>query len=111
MSHPVNAEKRETPQVDAHEFLIGSAFCDELVAEEFGDAGPAVVLADFARDIERKCSGLIEALELALPRLAHKASCASVRPASEWHEHGSWDFDNCACEIAAVRSALTKAKE
>jgi hypothetical protein len=51
---------------------------------------------------------LVEALRAALPRLAHKASCHTTRPASEWLEHGSASFENCNCEIATVRAALEK---
>ena len=52
---------------------------------------------------------LIEALQAVLPRLAHDATCASVRPSHEWAEHGSITFDNCCCGINQVKSALAKA--
>ncbi len=52
---------------------------------------------------------LLEALRHALPRLAHKASCHSVRPAAEWAEHGSASFEQCDCEIKAARAAIAKA--
>ena len=52
---------------------------------------------------------LIEALQAVLPRLAHDAICASVRPSHEWAEHGSITFDNCCCGINQVKSALAKA--
>lgn len=53
----------------------------------------------------REC---VEALQAALPRLAHPARCHRVRPAAEWAEHGSASFDNCDCEISQVRAALAK---
>ena len=52
---------------------------------------------------------LIEALQAVLPRIAHDAICASVRPSHEWAEHGSITFDNCCCGINQVKSALAKA--
>lgn len=49
---------------------------------------------------------LLAALKVALPGLAHKASCCSVRPSSEWEAHGSMSFDGCHCEIKVVRAAI-----
>lgn len=54
-------------------------------------------------------AALREALELALSRVAHRASCHSVRPTSEWPEHGSVSFANCDCEIRTIRAALKTA--
>lgn len=53
---------------------------------------------------------MLEALQLALPKLAHRASCHSVRPTAEWAEHGSASFENCACEIKVVRAAIAAAE-
>lgn len=53
---------------------------------------------------------LVDALEKALPRLAHKHACWSVRPSKEWAEHGSASYENCDCEIKIVRAALAKAE-
>jgi hypothetical protein len=53
---------------------------------------------------------LLEALKLTLPQLAHPARCGFVRPSEEWVEHGSMNFDNCSCEIAAVKAAIAKAE-
>ena len=69
---------------------------DEIAAREMTQARDAV-------------AGLIEALQAVLPRLAHDAICASVRPSHEWAEHGSITFDNCCCGINQVKSALAKA--
>ena len=52
---------------------------------------------------------LLAALKVALPRLAHKASCHTVRPTSEWEKHGSSCFDECDCEIKVVRAAISRA--
>jgi len=69
---------------------------DEIAAREMTQARDAV-------------AELIEALQAVLPRLAHDAICASVRPSHEWAEHGSITFDNCCCGINQVKSALAKA--
>jgi hypothetical protein len=53
---------------------------------------------------------LLAALKAALPRLAHKYACHSVRPASEWAEHGSASFENCSCEIRIVEAAIARAE-
>lgn len=77
------------------------------------DTQPKTDLASTNLYLQGKIAGLEarlaraeEALRLALPRLAHKHSCWSVRPTSEWAEHGSASFENCNCEIKAVRAAL-----
>src|SRR5690554_4300770 len=36
---------------------------------------------------------LLEALKLALPKLAHGATCHAIRPTTEWAEHGSVSFE------------------
>lgn len=54
---------------------------------------------------------LLEALVAALPRLGHRASCISVRPASEWAENGSISAENCSCELRLVRAAIAKATQ
>ena len=64
---------------------------------------------DAAIDVLSAAPDLYEALQAVLPRLAHDAICASVRPSHEWAEHGSITFDNCCCGINQVKSALAKA--
>lgn len=49
---------------------------------------------------------LVEAAEIAMRQMAHPTSCISVRPTSEWNEHGSISAEGCACDIARVRAAL-----
>lgn len=53
---------------------------------------------------------LLEACKAALSRLAHNASCCSVRPTEEWAERGSVSFGECDCEIRLVRAAIAKAE-
>jgi hypothetical protein len=68
----------------------------------------AAILADErAEATEAENKRLRKALAAALPRLAHKFECHSVRPTTEWAEHGSVSFENCSCEIKAVRAALS----
>lgn len=69
-----------------------------------------IVPADFARSLERENAELREALEAALPRMSHKKECMTVRPSTEWAEHGSVCFDTCICEIRTARAALQNAK-
>jgi len=47
-----------------------------------------------------------EALEKALPRMAHRFECVSVLPSEMWHQNGSVSLDSCKCEIKIVKSAL-----
>jgi len=49
---------------------------------------------------------LREALEKALPRMAHRFECVSVLPSEMWHQSGSTSLDSCVCEIKAVKAAL-----
>lgn len=76
------------------------------------DSGCEMALANLERrsaeltaSLSREAA-LVAALELALSRVAHRASCYSVRPTSEWPEHGSVSFANCDCEIRTIRAAL-----
>ena len=65
-------------------------------------------IAEQQTEIER----LREALEKALPRMAHRFECVSVLPSEMWHQSGSTSLDSCVCEIKAVKAALAgKEKE
>jgi hypothetical protein len=82
--------------------------CDEPLCPHFGQATSRSCNCHVSREdmaIERILE-LENALETALPRIAHKAECHRVRPSAEWAEHGSASFDNCSCEISVVRAAL-----
>jgi hypothetical protein len=47
-----------------------------------------------------------EALESALPRMAHRFECVKVLPSEMWHKNGSMSLDSCRCEIKAAQAAL-----
>ncbi|VVB50938.1 Uncharacterised protein [uncultured archaeon] len=54
---------------------------------------------------------LYEALEAALPKLAHGIECAEMRPAGKWEEAGgSISFDRCCCLIKRIESVLAAAR-
>jgi len=65
-------------------------------------------LAAEVEGLKRDAGRMREALQAALPRLSHKAACGTVNPTEHWAEKGSWNFDNCNCEIAVVRAAIAK---
>lgn len=57
---------------------------------------------------DARIAELEKACNLALTRMTHHIECGVVRPTKEWAEHGSMNFDNCSCEMSAVRAALAK---
>lgn len=60
-------------------------------------------------DLRQQLKAAQEACAAALPRLAHKAACCSVRSTEEWPEHGSLSFENCCCEIVIVSAIVNAA--
>lgn len=96
-------EAREGHNVYATRLAVDHVSAIRTDTKELADWTEA---ADRITDLEARLARAEEALRLALPRLAHKHSCWSVRPTSEWAEHGSASFENCNCEIKAVRAAL-----
>lgn len=75
--------------------------------EESYEADEAQMTAD--AHLIAAAPDLLEALQLALPRMAHSAKCGRVLPTEEWGAQGSMSFDNCQCEIKTVRAAIAKA--
>jgi hypothetical protein len=53
-------------------------------------------------------TALLAVTRLARRKMAHRFECGVVRPASEWAEHGSWNYEGCCCDIKQVDAALAR---
>jgi hypothetical protein len=93
------------------QLVDGSSWSNEnwyLMANTYGDE--LVKRWNAYDDLTKQRDALVKALELVLPRIAHRADCISINPSEEWAENGSISYDGCNCEIQTVRAALAQVK-